>query len=176
MQAHQPSQIRITKHHMDTINATIRKKTKLNQWHSTSSVIAWFSNIPIKNERKFLKFDIVNFYPSITEELPTASIDFAREHMEINDETINSITHARKPLLFNPQRETRFDVAIGSFDRAEVCEFVGLFILHQLSHEITSDVMGLYRDDGQAIIRNTSWSGVERTRKDILKTFQQHSL
>ena len=175
---------KISKHHMDTINTTIRKKTKLNQWHSTSSVIAWFSiNVPKKNECKFLKFDIVNFYPSITEELLTASIGFAREHMEISDETINIIMHARKSLLFNPQGETWtkksggcFNVTMGSFDGAEVCELVGLFILQQLSQVITSNAMGLYRDDGLAILRNTSRPGVERIRKNISKTFQQHGL
>ena len=150
---------KISKHHLDTINTTILKKTKLNQWQSTSSVIAWFSNVPKKNECKFLKFDIVNIYPSITQELLTASIGFASEHMEISDETINIIMHARKSLLFNPQGETwtkkssgRFDVTMGSFDRAEVCKLVGLFIRQQLSQVITSNAMGLYRDDGLAIL------------------------
>ena len=91
---------------LDTIDSTICKKTKLNQWYSFSSVITWFSNIPKKNECKFSKFDVVNFYPSIMEELLTASIDFAREHMEISDETIYIIMQARKSLLFNPQGET----------------------------------------------------------------------
>ena len=90
---------KISKHHLDTINTTIHKKIKLNQWHSTSSVIAWFSNIPKKNECKFLKFDIVNFYASITQELLTASIGFAREHMEIRctHENHSYSTHKEKP-------------------------------------------------------------------------------
>ena len=56
---------------------------------------------------------------------------------------------------------------MGSFDGAEVCELVGLFILHQLSHVITSNAMDLYRDEGLAILRNTS--GVERIRKKYFK-------
>ena len=138
---------------------------------------------PKKNECKFLKFDIVNFYPSITEELLTASIDFALEHMEISDETINIITHARKSLLFNPQGETwtkksgsRFDVTMGSFEGAEVCELVGLFILHQIFQVITSIAIGLHRDDGLAILQNASRPGAERIKNNILKTFQQHGL
>ena len=125
----------------------------------------------------------MNFYPSITEELLTASIGFACEHMEISDETINIIMHARKSLLFNQQAETwtkksssRFDVTMGSFDNAEVCELVRLFILQQLSQVITSNAMGLYRDDGLAILRNTSGPGVERIRKNTSETFQQHGL
>ena len=34
--------------------------------------------------------------------------------------------------------------------------------------------MGLCRDDGLAILRNTPGPGVERIRNDTLKTFQQH--
>ena len=146
-------------------------------------MVAWFSKIPKKNKCKFLKFDIVNFDPSITEELQTASIGFVRELMEISNETINIIMHAQKSLLFNPQGDTwtkkfggHFDVAMGSFDGVEVCELVRLFILQQLSQVITSNAMGLYRDDGQVILRNISGPGVERIRKNILKTFQQHGL
>ena len=93
----------------------------------------------------------MNFYLSITEELQTASIDFAREHMEISDDTINIIMHARKLLLINQQGESwtkksggRFDVPMGSFVGAEACELVGLFILYQLSQVTVSNAMGLY--------------------------------
>ena len=91
--------------------------------------------------------------------------------------------HAWKSLLFNPQGETwskksggRFDVTLGSFDGSEVCKLVGLFIMQQLSQVITSNVMGLYRDDCLAILQDTSGLGVERIRKNISKTFQQHGL
>ena len=46
----------------------------------------------------------------------------------------------------------------------------------QLSWVITSNAMGLYRDNGLAIFRNTSGPGVKQIRKNILKTFQQHGL
>ena len=38
---------------------------------------------------------------------------------------------------------------MGSFDGAEACELVGLFLLSQLSH--TNLNVGLYRDDGLAV-------------------------
>ena len=65
---------------------------------------------------------------------------------------------------------------MGSFNGAELCELVWLFILHLLSQVITNNAIGLYLDDGLAILRNTSGLGVERIRKNILKTFQQHGL
>ena len=36
--------------------------------------------------------------------------------------------------------------------------------------------VGLYRDDGLAVIKNSSGSAIERIRKMITKLFQQHSL
>ena len=38
---------------------------------------------------------------------------------------------------------------MGSFDGAEVCELVGLYLLSQLQHLVMK--VGLYRDDGLAI-------------------------
>ena len=104
--------------------------------------------------------------------------------MKISYQTISIIMHARKSLLFHPPEEAwtkkaggrLFDVTMGSLDGAEVCEPLGLFVLHQLSHVITSSAMGLYRDDGLAILRNTPGPGVELFRKTILKTFQQQGL
>ena len=101
------------------------------------------------------------------EELLTASINFACEHMEISNKTVNVIMHAWKSLLFNPLGKTwtkkfggRFDVTMSSFDSTEVCKLVRLFILHQLFHVVTSNVM-VHRDDGLAILQNTSGLGVK---------------
>ena len=66
-------------------------------------------------------------------------INFSKQHTEIfeNDKLI--IFHARKSLLFSGQHVGMkkewwlFDVSIGTFDGAEVCEAVGNFFLYQLS-------------------------------------------
>ena len=50
-----------------------------------------------------------------------------------------------------------FDVPMGSYDGAEVCELVGLYILHKLTSGETpifeKENCGIYRDDGLAIIK-----------------------
>jgi hypothetical protein len=50
-----------------------------------------------------------------------------------------------------------FDVPMGSYDGAEVCELVGLYILHKLTSGKTpifeKGNCGIYRDDGLAIIK-----------------------
>ena len=60
---------KINKITLDNINSQIRKRTEVNQWKNSLSVIYWFNNIKNKPRHSFLTFDIAEFYPSITEEL-----------------------------------------------------------------------------------------------------------
>ena len=59
----------------------------------------------------------------------------------IPKEKEDTIIHSRKSALFKgkdvwtKKQNPDFDVSMGSFDSAEVCELVGLFILHQLACE-----------------------------------------
>ena len=58
---------------------------------------------------------------------------------------------------YNPwvkQGNTNFDVTMGSFDGAEVCELVGLFVLEKIKSTLNSPNIGLYRDDGLAVFEN----------------------
>ena len=101
--------------------------------------------------------------------------------MEIDDETSEVIKHCRKPLLFSrdsawiKKSGSLFDVTMGSFDGAEVCEMVGLFLLHQLAKLVGKSNIGLYRDDGLAILDALD-PDLERLRKKIIKLFQSHGL
>ena len=95
----------------------------------------------------------MDFYPSITKELLTKSINYAKSTTTIEEEVITIIFHTRKSLLFYKtsvwvkKDNTDFDVAMGSYDGAEVCELVGLYLLNLLTNEFGKHNMGLYRDD-----------------------------
>ena len=69
-----------------------------------------------------------------------------------------------------------FDVTMGSFDGAEVCELIGLFLLDNLSDKYGKNNVGLYRDDGLVLLRNASEPQSERTRKDITREFKRQGL
>ena len=76
---------------------------------------------------------------------------------------VTTIMNSRKAFLFfdgNPwvkkDVEEHFDVTEGSFDGAEVCELVGLFMLTQLNDLITNGSVGLYRDNGLAAVQRYS--------------------
>ena len=65
----------------------------------TSSVIEKFKSINNKKDCIFVKFDIREFYPSISESVFKKSILFAKEHHYIPDEDVRIIYHCRKSLL-----------------------------------------------------------------------------
>ena len=133
--------------------------------------------IPSKADCKFLKFDIVGFYPSISEKLLTDAIEYANKFVKIDKKSIEIIMHCRKSLLFcegeawSKKSYDRFDVTMGSFDGAEVCK-----LLHNLSGILGKEAVGLYRDDGLAILQNTPGPNAERLMKYIIQIFHQHDL
>ena len=89
------------------------------------------------------------------------------------------INHSRLSLLYDNNKtpwikkegSDSFDVTMGSYDGAEICEFVGLFILSELSTVLEKSEVGLYRDDGLAIVRNMSAQQADQLRKRIIKVF-----
>ena len=82
---------RISKIILERANQTIRSKLKLIQWTDPQQVIAWFTDLDQKINSEFIKFDVKEFYPSITEELLNKSIKFAQKHHEITKEEVSII-------------------------------------------------------------------------------------
>ena len=60
---------RISEAIWETKNKNIREAMGLNQWGNTDTVIDWFKGIRNKHLRKFVVFDITEFYTFITENL-----------------------------------------------------------------------------------------------------------
>ena len=146
-----------------------------------NSVINWFSSIQDNHQHTFAIFDIKTSTLLSPKKLLTDAITFAKQHTSITDHDIDFIMHSRKSLLFDQntawikKNNSSFDVTMGSYDGAEVCELVGLFILNDLYNEYGKDNIGLYRDDGLAISKHTSGPQAERIRKDI-RRFKTHGL
>ena len=59
---------------------------------------------------------------------------------------------------------------------AEICELVGLYILNDLSRKFGKDFVGLYRDDGLALVKGKSGRVIDNARKDLCKLFRQYDL
>ena len=86
--------------------------------------------MPNKPSYSFITFDIIDFYPSISEDLLIEALTFAAQFDEITDEEKAIIVQAKNSLLFDKnvagckkESNSLFDVTMGSFDGAETCEF-----------------------------------------------------
>ena len=66
----------VSKEYVASIVSKLNSKLQYNQWRGTSTVI--FKAIKNKAKCRFIKFDIAEFYPSISTELPDRSISFAK--------------------------------------------------------------------------------------------------
>ena len=93
------------------------------------------------------------------------------------------IMHARKSLLFSSdaawmKKDGRglFDVTMGCFDGAEICELVGTYALSKLADKFDNDNIGLYRDDGLVVLRDATGSAADRARKEICRIFKDLGL
>ena len=125
-------------------------------------MIDWLKEIDSKSSNKFLIFNIKDFYPSIKEDLLINALEFAKQHVTIKSKDRETIFHARKSLLYNKgepwtkKQSNNFDVAMGSYDGAEVCELIGIFMLSWIVNKYNSNNIGLDRDAGLAVYKNAS--------------------
>ena len=66
-----------------------------------------------------------------------------------------------------------FDITMGSFDGAECCDLVGLFLLSKLEHLPIN--VGAYRDDVLGAC-NLAPFQVEKVKQQVVEVFQEHGL
>ena len=127
----------------------------------------------------FIQFDIDNFYSSVSEKLLKDTVNWASTLTEIPEKTKEIIFQVRNTFLFHRgQTYTKkvnpnCDVAMGSFDSAEITNLVGLYILSLLSH--LPVVVGLYRDDG-AVLSRLNPRDTENVKKEICRIMKEQGL
>ena len=114
---------RISKKLLEKINRNLVNITKVNQWKNTSSVLQRFHRLADKSDLAFMCFDVVEFYPSISEALLIRALDFASEHLNISASERRTIINSKHSLLFNKGQPwekrnstSNLDVTMGSYD------------------------------------------------------------
>ena len=148
-------------------------------WKNTDEVVKWFSNLKQKHKLSFVQFDVENFYPSITLELIEKALAYASQFVDITPEDREVILQSKKSTLYSKGQawtkkgDSPVDVTQGSFDGAETCELVGLYLL-SLLQDLGID-LGLYRDDGAGVSRKTPFQ-LEKAKKKIQKVFLDNGL
>ena len=65
---------------------------------------------------------------------------------------------------------------MGSYDGAETCELVGIYLLHRIKGAAKNCSGGLYRDDGLIAINNATGPQSDRIRKHITEIFKSEGL
>ena len=146
---------KISKTILEKVNKSLVDSLKFNQEKNTISAIDWFNTIENKPQCVLIQLDITELYSSIIEHILDDAINFAKQHTNITDENLRIIKHCRKSLLFNNKESCKkrntdscFDVTMGSYDGAEVCEVVGIYPLSLLAKYIDKIDSGLYCGDG----------------------------
>ena len=97
---------------------------------------------------KLVMFDIKDFYPSITQYLLNKAVNFASEYIHISKSDIHVVHHPRKSLPFDgshtwiKKQEGLFDMSMGAYDGAELCELVGTYMLTLLSKKYKKTILG----------------------------------
>ena len=76
----------------------------------------------------------------------------------------------------NEKRGDLFDIAMGAYDGAEVCELVGVFLLEKISEICNKGDIGLCRDDGLAVFRNKSGTHLDKIKKKLQRLFKEYDL
>ena len=154
----------------------MRNKLQFIQWKYSENVTDWFKKI----NYVFIKFDIADFYPSISETILQTAIRFAEEHVEITDEEKIITYDYQKSMLFyknepwkKKDSDSCFDVTMGSYNRRKLCEFIGIYLLSQLCTIISKNDSGLYRDDGLMIQEYINSQPIDQLRKKIIKIFKE---
>ena len=170
---------RVGKIKLEELNKKVRSKTGLVQWKNTDSTIDWFKALEEKQNLSFLQFDIDSYYPSITPQLLDRALDWASELVNVSREDRELFHQTKDSLLYDrgtvwvKKGEQSFDVTMGSWDGAETCDIVGLFLLSQLKHLPVK--LGLYRDDALGVSTLKAKEN-EALKKQISDTFKANGL
>ena len=65
---------------------------------------------------------------------------------------------------------------MGSYDGAEICDLVVLYMLNVLTNEFGKERVGLYQDDGLVLMKGKSRRIADKVRKKLHTLFEQFNL
>ena len=69
-----------------------------------------------------------------------------------------------------------FAVVMDCYDRAEIYELIGTYLLNQINNVISKESIGLIRDDELLIFKDMSFLEVEKKKVDLIRTFKTDRL
>lgn len=91
----------ISKANLSSIIPALAGKCVSNNWRNTPWVINWFKNLGHKENRGFIKFHVADFYLTISEDLLSRAVSYAKTIMVTEDEVVDAIKFTQKLLLLS---------------------------------------------------------------------------
>ena len=161
-----------------------KEKSGLNLWRSTQSAVQWFKNIPDKERKSFIKFDIVSYYPNISKKLLSDALNWAQQYVTITDQDKQIIFQSCRAVLVSDDKiwvkkgdrnEEKFAVTIGSNMGAEAAEICTTFLLSRIKQTLPNVNAGCYRDDG-LLVTHARPQEIENQKKKLCELFSRHGL
>ena len=139
------------------------EKLNINEHRDNYKFIFWFKKLDNKSKNKQL--DIKEFYPSTIQQLKKCEIK------QSNQTQLKVVAiHLEKARKKN-ESSSCFDVTMGSYDGAEICELIGIFTQSVLQDIINKKQMGLLRDDELIVLSKATSQKKDNIRKKIFGRF-----
>ena len=102
--------------------------------------------------------------------------------MPITRKDAEVMFHSQKSVLYNNGKSWvkkeggSFDVTMGAYDKAEVWELIGIYMLYWIGKKYDSTNIGLYRHDGLTVLKNVSRPASEKIKKHLQYLFKEKGL
>ena len=126
---------------LDRFNQNLRNKLQFDQWKNSENVIDWFKKIETKSNYVFIKFDIAEFYLSISETILRTATRFAENYVEITDQ--EKKFSSPEILVFYKNEPWKkkdsgscFHVKMESYGGVELYEFIVIYLVIKIFKEI----------------------------------------
>ena len=108
------------------------------------------------------------------------AIIHAKSFVTIIKEEVNTVIHSQNSLFFNNtslwikrEDDPDFDVTMSSFDGADICEPVDVYILKVFGQKYGKERVGLYRDDILVSFETVSGRQAKKINKEVIKIFKE---
>ena len=78
--------------------------------------------------------------------------------------------------MWQKKNTNLFDLAMGAYNQADICELVGLFLLNIFANKFDKNSVGLYRGNGLALFKNINDHLADKIGKEFHQTFKENRL
>ena len=105
----------------------------------------------------------------------TGETNLSRSHTLTVNYSNRQEGHFCSTMVTSGTKSPQFDMPMGSYDGAEICELVGLFLLDEIVKAnigMKKENMGIYRDDGLGVAQGTGTQ--METRRKCPYDYQRH--